>query len=119
MSYYKVLGLEAEPFSSSPDPNFFYLSTRHNTALKRLEINIRLRRGLSLILGDIGTGKTTLSRALLQAFQNEDDFIFHIILDPGFESHFFRPCFPGWARASMAAALTFFRIATMSHGLKP
>ncbi|MFH0827572.1 MAG: AAA family ATPase, partial [Candidatus Omnitrophota bacterium] len=45
-------------------------------------------RGLSLILGDIGTGKTTLSRALLQAFRNEDDFIFHIILDPGFESQF-------------------------------
>jgi general secretion pathway protein A len=88
MSYYKVLGLETEPFSTSPDPNFFYLSQSHNTALKRLEINLRLRRGLSLILGDIGTGKTTLSRTLLQTFQNEDDFIFHIILDPGFES----PC---------------------------
>lgn len=88
MSYFKVLGLETEPFSTSPDPNFFYLSGSHNTALKRLEINIRLRRGLSLILGDIGTGKTTLSRTLLQAFQNEDDFIFHIILDPGFESQY-------------------------------
>jgi len=88
MSYYKVLGLETEPFSTSPDPNFFYLSHSHNTALKRLEINLRLRRGLSLILGDIGTGKTTLSRTLLQTFQNEDDFIFHIILDPGFQSQY-------------------------------
>ncbi len=88
MSYFKSLGLETEPFSTSPDPNFFYLSSSHDTALKRLEINIRLRRGLSLILGDSGTGKTTLSRTLLQAFQNEDDFIFHIILDPGFESQY-------------------------------
>ncbi len=86
MSYFKVLGIESEPFSTSPDPKFFYLSQSHNTALKRLEINIRLRRGLCLVLGDIGTGKTTLSRALLQSFQNEENFIFHIILDPGFES---------------------------------
>jgi general secretion pathway protein A len=88
MSYYKVLGLEKEPFSTSPDPEFFYHSNSHDTALKRLEIAIRLRRGLSLILGDVGTGKTTLSRTLLQAFKDEDDFVFHMILDPGFKSEF-------------------------------
>lgn len=88
MSYYKVLGLEKEPFSTSPDPEFFYRSTSHDTALKRLEIAIRLRRGLSLILGDIGTGKTTLSRALLQTFKDEKDFIFHMILDPSYKSEF-------------------------------
>lgn len=88
MSYFKVIGLEKEPFSSSPDPEFFYHSTSHNTALKRLEIAIRLRRGLSLILGDVGTGKTTLLRTLLRAFQDEEDFIFHMILDPSFKSEF-------------------------------
>jgi len=88
MSYYKVLGLEKEPFSTSPDPEFFYHSNSHDTALKRLEIAIRLRRGLSIILGDVGTGKTTLSRTLLQAFKDEDDFVFHMILDPGFKSEF-------------------------------
>lgn len=88
MSYYKVLGLEKEPFSTSPDPDFFYHSASHYTALKRLEIAIRLRRGLSLILGDVGTGKTTLSRALLQTFKDEHDFIFHMILDPGHKSEF-------------------------------
>lgn len=88
MSYFKVLGLEKEPFSTSPDPEFFYHSTSHNTALKRLEIAIRLRRGLSLILGDVGTGKTTLSRALLKTFQDENDFIFQMILDPAFKSEF-------------------------------
>ncbi len=88
MSYYSALGLEKEPFSTSPDPEFFYHSTSHNTALKRLEIAIRLRRGLSLILGDVGTGKTTLSRTLLQAFKDEDNFVFHMILDPSYKSEF-------------------------------
>lgn len=88
MSYYNALGLEREPFSTSPDPRFFYHSVSHYSALKRLEIAIRLRRGLCIILGDVGTGKTTLSRTLLETFKDEDDYIFHMILDPSFKSEF-------------------------------
>lgn len=82
MSYYRVLGLEKEPFSTSPDPGFLYRSKSHMSALRRLEIAIRLKRGLSLLLGDVGTGKTTLARALIQAFKDDPNFIFHIVLDP-------------------------------------
>ncbi len=88
MSYYKLLNLEREPFSASPDPSFFYRSTAHNAAIQRLEIAIRLRQGLSLILGDVGTGKTTLSRALLQNFAGEEDFLFYMICDPAYSSEF-------------------------------
>lgn len=88
MSYYKVFGLEKEPFSTSPDPEFFFHSQSHETALKRLEIAIRLRRGMSIIIGDVGTGKTTLSRALLQAFKDENNFLFHLLLDPSHSSEF-------------------------------
>lgn len=89
MSYYTALRLTQEPFSTSPDPNFFYRSTEHYTAINRLEIAIRLKRGLSLILGDVGTGKTTLSRALVQSFDGEDnDYIIHLILDPAFKSEY-------------------------------
>lgn len=88
MSYYKVLGLEKEPFSTSPDPEFFFRSVSHDTALKRLEISIRLRRGLNIVLGDVGTGKTTLMRTLLQIFKDESDFIFHMVLDPSYKSEF-------------------------------
>lgn len=89
MTYFTALKLDKEPFSNSPDPAFFYRSTEHAQALNRLEISIRLKRGLSLILGDVGTGKTTLCRALLQQFaHDENDFIFHMILDPSFKSEY-------------------------------
>lgn len=88
MSYYKIFGLKKEPFSTSPDPEFLFPSRGHETCFKRLEISVRLRRGLNLILGDVGTGKTTLSRAFLQMFKGDDDFIFHLVLDPGHSSEF-------------------------------
>jgi len=86
MSYYKILGFDKEPFSTSPDPNFFYLSREHEIALTNILIELRLKRGLSVILGDVGTGKTTLSRKLIQELKNREDFVFQIILDPSFES---------------------------------
>jgi general secretion pathway protein A len=86
MSYYTIAGLQKEPFSTSPDPEFFYNSSEHESALIRLMIEIRLRRGLSLILGDVGTGKTTLSRRLVQMFHQRQDIIFHIIMDPAYST---------------------------------
>ncbi len=86
MSYYKILGFQKEPFSTSPDPEFFYMSKEHEIALTNILIELRLKRGLSVILGDVGTGKTTLSRKLIQELKKREDFIFHMILDPSFEN---------------------------------
>lgn len=86
MSYYKILGLEKEPFSTCPDPSFFYESRSHTFALTRIMIELHLRRGLSVVIGDIGTGKTTLSRKLYQKLKEKNDVIFHMILDPVYES---------------------------------
>ena len=88
MSYYNILNLKKEPFSTSPDPYFLYPSTSHIQALQRLEIAIRLKRGLSLILGDVGIGKTTLARALIQTLNQESGFISHMIFDPTYNSEF-------------------------------
>jgi len=86
MSYYKILGLEKEPFSTSPDPDFFYDSKEHHVVLMRLMIEIRLKRGLSLIVGDVGTGKTTISRKIFQMLKERQDILFHMILDPAYET---------------------------------
>ncbi len=86
MSYYKLLGLDREPFSTSPDPAFFYLSQQHRSTLANLIIEFRLKRGLSVVLGDIGTGKTTLSRKMVQMLRDRPGFVFHLILDPTYSS---------------------------------
>lgn len=86
MSYFRLLGLDREPFSTSPDPAFFYQSERHRALLANLLIEFRLKRGLSVVLGDIGTGKTTLARKLIQMLRERDHFLFHIVLDPTYPS---------------------------------
>lgn len=86
MSYYSVLSLNKEPFSTSPDPAFFYESRQHHAALIKLMVVIRLKRGLSFILGDVGTGKTTLSRKLLQMLNDRQDILFGLILDPVYDN---------------------------------
>ncbi len=86
MSYYKILGFEKEPFSTSPDPDFLYMSREYDLALTSVLIQLRLRRGLSVILGDIGTGKTSLSRKLVKELHDRDDYTFHVIMNPFFES---------------------------------
>jgi len=83
-----VLGLEREPFSTSPDPDFFYQSQEHKTALTNILIEIRLRRGLSVILGDIGTGKTTLSRKLFQMLGSRENIDFYMMLDPAYDTEY-------------------------------
>jgi len=88
LEYYELLGLKREPFQTTADPYFFYKSQEHAEALQRLEISIRLRRGLNLILGDIGTGKTTMGEVLKQTLLREDRFIIGTILDPSFKSEF-------------------------------
>ena len=86
MSYYQALGLKKEPFSTSPDPALFYESAAHKAALYRIQVSIKLKRGMSLILGDVGTGKTTLSRRLFQILKTEKKVSSHLMLNPFFET---------------------------------
>lgn len=89
MEYFELLGLTQEPFSNTPDPDFFYGSHEHKEALQRLEMAIRLKRGLSVILGSVGTGKTTLSRTILKTFDDDrEKYLFRLILDPNFQSEY-------------------------------
>lgn len=85
MSYYNLLGFSREPFSTSPDPYFLYMSREYDLALTNILIQLRLKRGLSVILGDVGTGKTSLSRKIVQELHRRRDFLFHVVLNPIFE----------------------------------
>ena len=57
-------GLTAKPFGKTPDPSFLYESQQHKEALARLEYAVE-EKELALLVGDIGSGKTMLSRALI------------------------------------------------------
>lgn len=81
--YCKLLGLTREPFSMAPEPDFFYQSKQHRECLNHLEISLRLNRGLHVVIGGIGTGKTAISRLLLDRFTDyEGDYTFFLILNP-------------------------------------
>ena len=75
MDYFSILNLKQEPFSNSPDPDFFFHSREHQECLQKLELSILLRRGLNVIIGDVGTGKTTLCRQLIRRFAKRDEIL--------------------------------------------
>jgi type II secretory pathway predicted ATPase ExeA len=66
LTYETFYGLKEKPFSLSSDSRFFYHSRLHAPAFDDLLAVIRRRESLSVLTGDIGTGKTTLCRAVLQ-----------------------------------------------------
>jgi general secretion pathway protein A len=68
--YLNFYGLREAPFSPTPDPKFLFQSARHKEALAQLIYGVRERKGFLVLTGEIGTGKTTLLRALLERSDN-------------------------------------------------
>jgi type II secretory pathway predicted ATPase ExeA len=66
LSYEPFFGLKKKPFSLASDPEFLYESPSHSAALLTLLAGIRRREGLLAFTGDVGTGKTTICRAVLR-----------------------------------------------------
>ncbi len=64
--YLEFFGLRESPFAATPDPSYLYLSKKHREALSHMLYGIRERKGFVEITGEIGTGKTTLCKALLR-----------------------------------------------------
>jgi general secretion pathway protein A len=64
--YEEYYGLAEKPFSLTPDPKYLYKSQSHGSAFDLLQYAIRRREGFVVMTGDIGTGKTTVCRALLE-----------------------------------------------------
>ncbi|HEX8960472.1 MAG TPA: AAA family ATPase [Geobacteraceae bacterium] len=73
--YKEFYGLREKPFSKTPDPRFLYLSKGHQEALARLQYVLE-ERELALLTGEIGCGKTTISRALMDSMGDAYHFTF-------------------------------------------
>ena len=80
--YESFYGLRERPFNLTPDPKFLYLSEKHKEAFAHLLYGIRNRSGFVMISGEIGTGKTTLCRNLLNQLDSNTEvaFIFNPFL---------------------------------------
>lgn len=77
--YETYFGLHERPFSKTPDPRFLFLSRGHREALARMQYAVE-ERDLVLLTGEIGCGKTTLSRALMDAL--DDTFKVVCLINP-------------------------------------
>jgi len=82
--YRAFYGLREKPFNLTPDPRFLYLSDKHKEAFAHLLYGIRSRSGFVMVTGEIGTGKTTICRNLLNQLDEDTElaFIFNPMLSP-------------------------------------
>ncbi|HPU98984.1 MAG TPA: AAA family ATPase, partial [Candidatus Hydrogenedentes bacterium] len=82
--YEAFYGLKEKPFNLTPDPKFLYLSEKHREAFAHLLFGIKNRNGFIMITGEIGTGKTTICRNLLNQLDRDTEIaiIFNPFLSP-------------------------------------
>lgn len=78
--YKEYFGLKENPFSIAPDPHYFYMSEGHREALAHLLYGIKSEGGFILLTGEVGTGKTTICRCLLQQIPEDTEIAF--VLNP-------------------------------------
>jgi general secretion pathway protein A len=95
--YKKFFGLTRNPFEVSPDPYFFFQTSRHTEALANLAYGVLRRKGFVVVTGEVGTGKTLLVRCLLEVLSNNKtafayvynpmisvpEFLTHVVNDLG------------------------------------
>ncbi len=82
--YEAFFGLDERPFNLTPDPRFLYLSDKHKEALAHLKYAIENRTGFVMVSGEVGTGKTTICRSLVDQLDQDTElaFIFNPMLSP-------------------------------------
>lgn len=77
--YQEYFGLTERPFSETPNTKFLYLSDNHREGLAHLEYNILDGRGFTVLIGEVGAGKTTLCNALLERLDPGKVTVAHVI----------------------------------------
>lgn len=76
--YEAFYGLTEAPFDLTANPKFLLLTTRHREALSNVRYGMTGRKGLTLLLGDAGTGKTTVVRAALEGWKNSGVLVAYV-----------------------------------------
>ena len=84
--YLSHFGLKMAPFSTSPDPRFAYATQEHEIAATKIQYSVEERQGLFLLMGDIGTGKTTLSQFMMSQWRADETVVAGHITDPSPET---------------------------------
>jgi general secretion pathway protein A len=79
--YREYFKLKENPFTTSPDPKYFYLAPNHTESMAKCEYAIRNKSGLAVVYGDVGTGKTSILNKLRQRFGN-DQFTIAMLNNP-------------------------------------
>jgi len=80
--YLDHFGLKLAPFSASPDPQFAYATREHQLAVAKIQYAVEERQGLFLLQGEIGTGKTTISQFMLNAWRDDKSLAVAHITNP-------------------------------------
>lgn len=75
MSYEQFFGLIGQPFSNAPDSKYYYDSEQHQEAMARIMNAAETMKGLVVMLGDIGTGKTLLARKVLDRMETAGGYV--------------------------------------------
>ncbi|MCC6767268.1 MAG: AAA family ATPase [Deltaproteobacteria bacterium] len=121
--YRAFFGFREKPFNLTPDPKFLYLNASYREALAALHYGVVDRKGFVSLIGEAGTGKTTLLRRLLSELPRETRSV--LVINPaiGFEemlrfilSDLGRPPAPGATKLDMLEALNAELLTTLARG---
>jgi len=121
--YQAFFGLREKPFNLTPDPKFLYLNSSYREALASLHYAIAERKGFAALVGEAGTGKTTLLRRLLSELPRDTRSVLVINPAVSFEellrfilTDLGRPPTPGTTKLQMTEALNAELLDTLARG---
>ena len=102
--YERYYGLRERPFDLSPNPRFLFLSNQHREALAHLRYGLTGRPGLTVLVGEAGTGKTTLVRSALQSAGGSEVGLVHLSNPTLTRSEFYEYLAEGFGFTTQAAS---------------
>src|SRR5438477_4221235 len=83
LPYLPYFNLKEEPFSTVPSPRYFFLTSVHATALEKTAYVVGAKKGLAVVFGDTGTGKSSLARLLHQKLL-DNGFLSALLSNPSY-----------------------------------